>query len=95
MAEVYSEKVSSSEENASPSGGIVEPGELSHHAEREVIELARTMTQQSLKGGAGDEVVDNPFEGSNDPQLDPASGHFNLEMWLKRVRLPTGSYVLQ
>ncbi|VDC04768.1 unnamed protein product [Peniophora sp. CBMAI 1063] len=85
MAE-YNEKVSS-EENHSPTGTVVDGthGDLSHAAEREVIALARTMTQASKHAGDDSDVVDNPFEGSTDPALDPSSGHFNMEMWLKRI----------
>ena len=87
MAE-YNEKVSS-EENHSPTGTVVDGthGDLSHAAEREVIALARTMTQASKHAGEDPDVVDNPFEGSTDPALDPSSGQFNLEAWLKRVCL--------
>ena len=51
MAE-YNEKVSS-EENHSPTGTVVDGthGDLSHAAEREVIALARTMTQASKHAG--------------------------------------------
>lgn len=66
---------------------VVDDGEahLSHDAEQDIIALARNMTQASRTAGDG-EIVDNPFEGSTDPQLDPSSGKFNMEMWLKQVR---------
>lgn len=84
MAE-YNEKVS--EDNGSPTGTVVDgvQGNLSHAAEREVFALARTMTQASKHAGEDPSIVDNPFEGTTDPALDPSSGQFNLELWLKRV----------
>ena len=77
----------SEDSGGSPTHTVVDDGEphLSHNAEQEVIALARTMTQASKAAGDG-EIVDNPFEGSTNPQLDPSSGKFNLEVWLKQVR---------
>jgi ATP-binding cassette subfamily G (WHITE) protein 2 (PDR) len=61
----------------------VEP-QLDPQAEAEVVALARTFTHTSKKSHPGEEI-DNPFDGSADPRLDPASGKFNLDFWIKSV----------
>lgn len=48
-----------------------------------VHELARTFTLQSIKNAAG-EVV-NPFQGGDNPQLDPNSEKFNYKLWVKNL----------
>ncbi|OBT92485.1 hypothetical protein VE01_09588 [Pseudogymnoascus verrucosus] len=48
-----------------------------------VTHLARTFTQHSVKNGHGQYV--NPFEGSENPSLDPQSGQFNQRAWIKAV----------
>lgn len=48
-----------------------------------VTHLARTFTQHSVKNGHGQYV--NPFEGSENPSLDPQSGQFNQRAWIKTV----------
>ncbi|VDC07751.1 unnamed protein product [Peniophora sp. CBMAI 1063] len=76
----------SEDSGGSPTHTVVDDGEphLPPNAEHDIIALARTMTQAS-KAAADGEVVDNPFEGSTNPQLDPSSGKFSLEVWLKQV----------
>ncbi|KAG9246527.1 AtrD, ABC-transporter [Calycina marina] len=51
--------------------------------DEEVKHLARTFTQRSVHDHAGDYV--NPFLGSDDPLLDPASGKFNARAWVKTL----------
>lgn len=77
----------SEDSGGSPTHTVVDDDEphLPPNAEHDITALARTMTQAS-KAAADGEFVDNPFEGSTDPQLDPSSGRFNLEVWLKQVR---------
>lgn len=53
------------------------------HAEREVERLARQLTHHSVKNTDGS--YPNPFEGSTDPALDPRSGKFNPEVWIKTL----------
>ena len=48
-----------------------------------VAHLARQITLQSIKTPAGDYV--NPFHGSDDPQLDPRSGQFSPQAWVKTL----------
>ena len=48
-----------------------------------VTELARQITLQSIKTPAGGYV--NPFLGSDDPQLDPRSGKFSPQAWIKTL----------
>jgi hypothetical protein len=48
-----------------------------------VARLARTFTQHSVKDAEGQYV--NPFEGTEDPSLDPNSGSFNPRAWIKTL----------
>ena len=48
-----------------------------------VHDLARAVTQQSVKNANGEDV--NPFVGSADPLLDPASGKFSARAWTKAL----------
>lgn len=48
-----------------------------------VTYLPRTFTQHSVKNAHGQYV--NPFEGSDDPLLNPHSGQFNQRAWIKTV----------
>ncbi|MCJ1461610.1 hypothetical protein MMC07_000207 [Pseudocyphellaria aurata] len=50
---------------------------------REVARLARQLTSQSVKNSDGS--YPNPFEGTDDPALDPHSGKFNPESWTKTL----------
>ncbi len=52
--------------------------------EGEVAQLAKQLTQHSIRTAGGDEYP-NPFLGSKDPALDPSSGHFNQEAWIKTL----------
>ena len=48
-----------------------------------VTELARQITQHSIKNGDGS--YPNPFAGSDDPALDPRSSGFKPEVWTKTI----------
>lgn len=48
-----------------------------------VTELARQITLHSIKSPAGSYV--NPFLGSDNPQLDPRSGKFSPQAWIKTL----------
>lgn len=49
-----------------------------------ILNLARAVTQQSLKDSRGDYI--NPFLGSSgNPALDPHSGKFNARAWCKAL----------
>lgn len=52
-------------------------------ADDEVTKLARQVTQHSIKSAGGS--YPNPFEGSDDPALDPHSGHFKPEAWVRTL----------
>lgn len=53
-------------------------------AEKEQIHgLARAFTQSSVKHPSGEYV--NPFEGSDNPLLDPSSGKFSARAWTKNL----------
>lgn len=52
--------------------------------DKEIVhELARHLTQHSVKNDQGQYV--NPFEGSDDPLLDPSSGKFSARAWTKTL----------
>lgn len=48
-----------------------------------MAELARQITLHSIQTPAGDYV--NPFHGSDDSQLDPRSGKFSPQAWIKTL----------
>lgn len=48
-----------------------------------VKDLAHAITQHSVKNANGEHV--NPFEGSDDPALDPLSGKFSYRAWCKTL----------
>jgi ATP-binding cassette subfamily G (WHITE) protein 2 (PDR) len=52
--------------------------------DEKVKQLARTFTQRSVRHGDGGDYV-NPFLGSDDPLLDPASGKFSARAWVKTL----------
>lgn len=52
--------------------------------EKEIVhELARAFTQNSVKHPSGEYI--NPFEGSDNPLLDPSSGKFSARAWTKNL----------
>lgn len=58
----------------------------SHETEKggeEVTRLARQLTLRSIQSPDGTYV--NPFNGSDDPTLDPRSGQFRPEVWTKTL----------
>ena len=52
-------------------------------ADKRVTELARQITQQSIHTLGSDSQ--NPFLGSDNPTLDPHSGKFDPEAWMKTL----------
>ncbi|KAL8736690.1 MAG: hypothetical protein Q9166_000056 [cf. Caloplaca sp. 2 TL-2023] len=53
------------------------------HADRKVKQLARQITAGSVKSAGGS--YPNPFAGTNEPELDPLSGQFKPERWVKTL----------
>ena len=51
--------------------------------EDSVHQLARVFTQHTIKNAEGESI--NPFHGSEDPLLDPSSGHFSTRAWMKNL----------
>lgn len=51
--------------------------------DQEVTNLARQLTQHSIKQPDGNYI--NPFIGANEPSLDPMSGKFNPEAWTRTL----------
>ena len=54
-----------------------------HDIDRDVTALARHLTQHSVKSTGG--TYQNPFHTVDDPTLDPHSGQFSPEAWIKTV----------
>ena len=50
----------------------------------EVAQLAKQLTQHSIRTAEGNEYP-NPFLGSDNPALDPGSGHFKPEAWIRTL----------
>lgn len=55
----------------------------SEREERQVLQLARTFTNASVKNAEGQYI--NPFLGSEDPTLDPNSEKFSSKVWVKTL----------
>jgi ABC-type multidrug transport system fused ATPase/permease subunit len=51
--------------------------------QEKIHDLARRLTQNSVKNDHGDHI--NPFEGSDNPLLDPTSGKFSARAWTKTL----------
>ncbi|KAL8972908.1 MAG: hypothetical protein Q9197_002572 [Variospora fuerteventurae] len=87
LVEKFDEKIDphtpSSKEHDSQSMGTESDYLEKEHTEQEVTELARQMTSNSIKTAGGTYV--NPFAGSDDPELDPLSGRFVPERWVKTL----------
>ena len=54
-----------------------------HHSKEKVASLARQLTQHSVRNSDG--TYPNPFEGSDDPALNPRSGQFIPEVWTRTL----------
>ena len=52
-------------------------------ANEEVFKLARRLTQHSIKSAGG--TYQNPFGSTDDPALDPHSGQFVPETWVRTL----------
>ncbi|KAL8922410.1 MAG: hypothetical protein Q9172_003566 [Xanthocarpia lactea] len=53
------------------------------HVDKEVTHLARQITASSVKSAGGS--YPNPFAASDEPELDPLSGQFKPERWVKTL----------
>ncbi|KAL8666924.1 MAG: hypothetical protein Q9202_001164 [Teloschistes flavicans] len=86
-AQHFVEKVisqnSASKESESPSTQTQSDYLDKEHVEREVTTLARQLTSTSIRTQGGS--YPNPFLGSDDPELDPLSGHFKPERWVRTL----------
>lgn len=77
------EPIDSSTPNSGASSTDVGSGLDKERADQEVTQLARQITQHSIK--ISDGHYSNPFEASDDPALDPGSGKFNPEAWVRTL----------
>ena len=80
------EKVRSNDRNDEadgPSTGSSSIGLDKERADSEITKLARQVTHHSIKSTGG--TYPNPFQGTDDPALDPRSGHFKPEVWVKTL----------
>ena len=58
--------------------------EQSLNQDQDVKRLAREITQHSIRTSGGNDYP-NPFHSSNDPALDPNSGQFRPESWIRTL----------
>ena len=80
------EKVRSNDRSDDADPPSVESSSTEYDKERadfEVTRLARQVTQHSVESTGG--TYPNPFEGSDDPALDPNSGQFKPEIWVRTL----------
>jgi ATP-binding cassette subfamily G (WHITE) protein 2 (PDR) len=75
---VYDEKSGDHHRQPSSTTESVEPHEKEH-----IHDLARAFTQTSVRHPDGNYI--NPFEGSDNPLLDPSSGKFSARAWTKNL----------
>ena len=69
--------ISDTDNSDSSKGPELEKGE------GQITKLARQLTARSIQSPDG--TYANPFNGSNDPTLDPRSGQFKPEVWTKTL----------
>ncbi|KAL9120898.1 MAG: hypothetical protein Q9187_002546 [Circinaria calcarea] len=60
------------------------PEASTRHENETVTQIARQLTQYSVKTAGGKDYV-NPFTGTDDPQLDPRSDQFSPQAWVKTL----------
>ncbi|KAI4235961.1 MAG: hypothetical protein LQ349_002836 [Xanthoria aureola] len=72
-------KEESSQSSGTESDDFLDKG----HADREVTYLAKQITAGSVKSTGGS--YPNPFAGTDEPELDPLSGKFKPERWVKTL----------
>ncbi|CAG8953551.1 hypothetical protein HYFRA_00010008 [Hymenoscyphus fraxineus] len=65
------------------SAGTLNASSSEEDGEKVVHSLAKAFTQQSVKNSNGEHV--NPFDGSDNPLLNPASGKFSYKVWTKNL----------
>lgn len=85
VPEVVHEKPSDSNEHSGSSFATDTSSDIEKAASgHEVTKLARQLTQRSIKTLGGS--YSNPFAGEiEDPALDPKSGHFKPETWVRTL----------
>ncbi|KAL8735882.1 MAG: hypothetical protein Q9181_002631 [Wetmoreana brouardii] len=83
LIEKIESHISGSKESKSESSQTESDYLDKEHADREVTKLARSVTSTSIKTAGGS--YPNPFAGSDDPELDPLSGQFKPERWVRTL----------
>ncbi|KAL8641845.1 MAG: hypothetical protein Q9228_001392 [Teloschistes exilis] len=83
VEKVISQNSASKEESESPSTQTQSDYLEKEHVDHEVTTLARQLTSTSFKTQGGS--YHNPFLGSDEPELDPLSGHFKPERWVRTL----------
>lgn len=85
---VFDEETKASTVSSHTAGEASEVG-LDENQEREVVGLARIMTEASRRGStlvAAEDCQTNPFVNpEGDPELNPNDGNFNVRKWLKAI----------
>ncbi|KAL8949372.1 MAG: hypothetical protein Q9222_004508 [Ikaeria aurantiellina] len=83
FVEKVEKKISGSKETSSQSSETESDFLDKEHADHEVTQLAKQLTVSSVKSDGGS--YPNPFAGTNEPELDPRSGQFKPERWVKTL----------
>lgn len=84
LVEKLESRVPGTKEESSQSSGTESDDFLDKgHADREVTYLAKQITAGSVKSAGGS--YPNPFAGTDEPELDPLSGKFKPERWVKTL----------
>ncbi|KAJ5641165.1 hypothetical protein N7490_005165 [Penicillium lividum] len=61
------------------------PTDISPENRQRIATLARHLTDTSIHHAGSHSAASNPFNGSNDPRLDPSSPDFNAKCWAETV----------
>ena len=81
LQQQYRSRGDEQEKDVITSAGVDDSDERdSEREERQVLQLARTFTYNSVKNAEGQYI--NPFLGSEDPTLDPNSDKFSAKAWV-------------
>ncbi|KAJ5805910.1 uncharacterized protein N7503_003512 [Penicillium pulvis] len=61
------------------------PTDISLENRHRIARLARQLTETSIHHAGAHSTASNPFNGSDDPKLDPSSKSFNARYWAETV----------
>lgn len=71
------------ETHESPNNDSILASSEDEEIKPKIHKLARTFTQQSIKDANGERI--NPFDGTDNPLLDPSSERFSMRAWTQTL----------